>query len=175
MEFLLIPVLWLCWHKELEGRRGNLPHPGRWRIAAFGIPAAVWAVFYGYYAWCILVFVPQVQVFPFDVETAGAKVGVIIGTLKEWGSLLVLAVLALLLVRTWREGSSRPLIGAAWCVGCLCSMSRLYVYSTWLDVMPFSPHSALLIPLAALLVVGLGSAALTALLIRKGGHHGCTA
>ncbi|WP_130868415.1 DUF1700 domain-containing protein [Intestinimonas massiliensis (ex Afouda et al. 2020)] len=59
VEFLLIPVLWLCWRKELDVRKDNLPHPGRWCIAAFGIPAAAWAVFYGYYAWCMLVFVPQ--------------------------------------------------------------------------------------------------------------------
>lgn len=177
VELLLIPVLWLCWRGALDNRKIDLPHPWRWRAAAFGIPAAAWAAFYGYYAWCILDFVPQFQfqVFPFEVETAGAKVGVIIGTLKEWGSLLVLAVLALLLVRTWREGSPRPLIGAAWCVGCLCSMSRLYVYSTWLNVMPFSPYSALLIPLAVLLIVGLGGTLLTALLIWKGGRHGRTA
>ena len=56
-------------------------------------------------------------------------------------------------------------------------MSRLYEFSTWLDVdaMPFTPYSALLIPLAVLLVVGLGGAALTDLLIRKGGRHGRTA
>lgn len=174
VEFLLIPGLWLCWRKELDGRKDKLPHPGRWRIAAFGIPAAVWAVFYSYYAWCMLVFVPKFQVLPFEVETAGAKVGVIIGTLKEEGSLFVLALLALLLVRTWREGNPRPLIGAAWCVGCLCSMSRLYAFSTRLDgtEMPLSPLAVLLPPLAVLLAVGAGGAALTALLIRKGGRHG---
>lgn len=177
VEFLLIPVLWLCWRGALDIRRGDLSHPRRWRAAAFGIPAAAWAVFYGYYAWCMLVFVPEFQVLPFEAETAGAKVGIIIGTLKEEGSLLVLAVLAVLLVCAWREGSPRPLIGAAWCVGCLCSMSRLYAFSTWLyvDTMPFSPYSALLIPLAVLLVVGAGGVALTVLLIRKGGRHGRTA
>lgn len=177
VEFLLIPGLWLCWRKELDGRKDTLPHPGRWRIAAFGIPAAVWAVFYSYYAWCMLVFVPKFQVLPFEVETAGAKVGVIIGTLKEEGSLFVLALLALLLVRTWREGNPRPLIGAAWCVGCLCSMSRLYAFSTRIDgtEMSLSPLAVLLPPLAVLLAVGAGGAALTALLIRKGGRHGRTA
>ena len=177
VEFLLIPVLWLCWRGALDIHRGDLSHPRRWRAAAFGIPAAAWAVFYGYYAWRMLVFVPEFQVLPFEADAAGAKVGVIIGTLKEEGSLLVLAVLAVLLVCAWREGSPRPLIGAAWCVGCLCSMSRLYAFSTWLyvDTMPFSPYSALLIPLAVLLVVGAGGVALTALLIRKGGRHGRTA
>ena len=124
----------------------------------------------------MLVFVPQWQALPPEQQTAeaGAGIGVVIGTLKEEGSLLVLVMLALLMVRTWREGSSRPLTGAAWCMGCLCSMSRMFAFSTWLDVdaMPFSPYSALLIPLAVLLVVGLGGAALTALLIRKGGRHG---
>ena len=178
-EFLLIPVLWLCWCKELDVRKDDLPHPWRWRAAAFGIPAAAWAVFYGYYAWCMLAFVPQWQALPPEQQftEAGARVGVVIGTLKEEGSLLVLVLLVLLLVRTWREGSPRPLIGAAWCVGCLCSMSRLYAFSTWLyvDTMPFSPYSAMLIPLAVLLVVGLGGTALTALLIRKGGRHVRTA
>ena len=174
VEFLLIPVLWLCWHKELDVRKGDLPHPGRWRIAAFGIPAAAWAVLYGYYAWCMLVFLPKFQVLPFEQQTAGANIGVVIGTLKEVGSLLALAVLAVLLVCAWREGSPRPLIGAAWCVGCLCSMSRLYAFSTCLDgtEIPLSPLAVLLPPLAVLLVVGLGGAALTALLIRKGGRHG---
>ena len=175
-EFLLIPVLWLCWRRELDGRKDDLPHPWRWRVAAFGLPAAAWAAFYSYYAWCMLVFVPQWQALPPEQQFVedGAWVGVVIGTLKEEGSLLILALLALLLVRAWREGSLRPLIGAAWCVGCLCSMSRLYEFSTWLDVdaMPFTPYSALLIPLAVLLVVGLGGAALTDLLIRKGGRHG---
>ena len=177
VEFLLIPLLWLCWRGTLDIRKGDLSHPGRWRAVAFGIPAVVWAVFYGYYAWCMLVFVPKFQVLPFEVETAGAKVGVIIGTLKEEGSLFVLALLALLLVRTWREGNPRPLIGAAWCIGCLCSMSRLYAFSTRLDgtEMPLLPLAVLLPPLAVLLTVGAGGAALTALLIRKGGRHGRTA
>ena len=67
---------------------------------------------------------PQWQALPPERQFVedGAWVGVVIGTLKEEGSLLVLVLLALLLVRTWREGSPRPLIGAAWCVGCLCSM-----------------------------------------------------
>lgn len=175
VELLLIPVLWLCWRGALDNRKIDLPHPWRWRAAAFGIPAAAWAAFYGYYAWCMLVFVPKFQMLPFEQQTAGAKIGLVIGTLKEVGSLLVLAVLAVLLVWAWREGSPRPLIGAAWCVGCLCSMSRLYVFSTWLDVMPFTPYYALLTPLAVLLIVGLGGTALTALLIRKGGRHGRTA
>ena len=179
VEFLLIPVLWLCWRKELDVKKDNLPRSGRWCIAAFGIPATAWAVFYGYYAWCMLVFVPQWQALPPERQFVedGAWVGVVIGTLKEEGSLLVLVLLALLLVRTWREGSPRPLIGAAWCVGCLCSMSRLYAFSTLLyaDAMLFLPYSALLTPLAVLLVVGLGGAALIALLIRKGGCDGRTA
>ena len=177
VEFLLIPVLWLCWRGTLDIRKGELSHPGRWRMVSFGIPAAVWAVFYSYYAWCMLVFLPKFLVLPFEQQTAGAKIGVVIGTLKEVGSLLVLAVLAVLLVWAWREGSPRPLIGAAWCVGCLCSMSRLYAFSTSLDGtgIPLSPVSVLLPPLAVLLAVGAGSAVLTALLIRKGGRHGCTA
>ena len=179
VEFLLIPVLWLCWRKELDVMKGCLPHPRRWCIAAFGIPSTTWAVFYGYYAWCILVFVPQWQALPPGQQFVkdGAWIGVVIGTLKEEGSLLVLVLLTLLLVRAWREGSPRPLIGAAWCVGCLCSMSRLYAFSTllYVEALPFSSYSALLIPLIVLLTVGLGSAALTALLIRNGGHHGRTA
>ena len=179
VEFLLIPALWLCWRSALDGRKDTLPHPRRWRTAALALPLAAWAAFYGYYAWCLLVYVPQWQALPPEQQTAeaGAGIGVVIGTLKEEGSLLVLVMLALLLVRAWREGSSRPLIGAAWCVGCLCSMSRLYAFSTRLDVatMPFSPRSALLIPLAVLLVVGVGGAALTELLIRRGGYHGHTA
>ena len=51
-QFLLIPALWLCWRGALDSRKGNLPHPRRWRAAAFGIPAAAWAAFYSYYAWC---------------------------------------------------------------------------------------------------------------------------
>lgn len=179
VEFLLIPVLWLYWRKELDMRKDSLPHPGRWCIAAFGIPAAAWAAFYGYYAWCMLVFVPQWQALPPEHQfaEAGARVGVVIGTLKEVGSLLALAVLAVLLVCAWREGSPRPLIGAAWCVGCLCSMSRLYAFSACLDgtEIPLSPLAVLLPPLAVLLAVGAGGAALTALLIRKGGRHGRTA
>ena len=179
VEFLLIPVLWLCWRKELDVKKDDLPHSGRWCIAAFGIPATAWAVFYGYYTWCMLVFVPQWQVLPPEQQFVkdGAWIGMVIGTLKEEGLLLVLVLLSLLLVRTWREGSPRPLIGAAWCVGCLCSMSRLYAFSTLLyaDAMLFSPYPALLIPLAVLLIVGLGGTALTALLVRKGGRHGCTA
>ena len=56
-------------------------------------------------------------------------------------------------------------------------MSRLYAFSTLLyaDAMLFSPYPALLIPLAVLLIVGLGGTALTTLLVRKGGRHGCTA
>ena len=178
VEFLLIPVLWLCWRGVLNSRKGALPHPGRWRAAAFGIPAAIWAVFYGYYAWCMLVFLPKLlQGLPFEQQTAGANIGVVIGTLKEVGSLLALAVLALLLMCAWREGSPRPLPGAAWCVGCLCSMSKLYAFSMRLDgaAIPLSPRSVLLPPLAVLLVVGVGGAALTALLIRKGGCYGRTA
>lgn len=177
VEFLLIPALWLCWRRTLDIRKGDLSHPGRWRMVSFGIPTAVWAAFYGYYAWCMLVFVPKFLVLPFEQQTAGAKIGVVIGTLKEEGSLLVLAVLAILLVRAWREGSPRPLMGAAWCVGCLCSISRLYEFSTSLDGtgIPLSPLAVLFPPLAVLLGVGLGSAALTALLIRKGGRHGRTA
>ena len=174
VEFLLIPVLWLCWHGALDIRKDDLPHPWRWRIAAFGIPAAAWAAFYGYYAWCMLVFLPKFLVLPFEQQNAGAKIGVVIGTLKEEGSLLVLAVLAVLLVWAWREGNLRPLVGAAWCVGCLCSMSRLYAFSTQLDGtgIPLSPLAVLFPPLAVLLGVGLGGAVLTALLIRKGGRHG---
>lgn len=176
-EFLLIPVLWLCWRGTLDSRKGNLPHPRRWRAAAFGIPAAAWAAFYSYYAWCMLVFVPKFQVLPFEQQTAGAKIGVVIGTLKEEGSLLVLAVLAVLLAWAWREGSPRPLIGAAWCVGCLCSMSCLYAFSTRLDEteIPLSSFAVLFPPLAVLLAIGVGGAVLTAMLIRKGGRHGRTA
>lgn len=174
VEFLLIPVLWLCWRGTLDIRKGDLSHPGRWRAVAFGIPAVVWAVLYGYYVWCMLVFLPKFQVLPFEQQTAGANIGVVIGTLKEIGSLLALAVLAVLLVCAWREGSPRPLIGAAWCVGCLCSMSRLYAFSTCLDgtEIPLSPLAVLLPPLAVLLVAGLGGAVLIALLIREGGRHG---
>ena len=176
-QFLLIPALWLCWRGALDSRKGDLSHPRHWRIVAFGIPAAAWAVFYVYYAWCMLAFLPKYLVLPFEQQTAGANVGVVIGMLKEEGSLLVLAVLALLLVCTWREGNPGPLPGAAWCVGCLCSMSKLYAFSTCLDgtAMPLSPRSVLILPLVVLLAVGAGGAALTALLIRKGGCHGRTA
>ena len=107
VEFLLIPVLWLCWRKELDVKKDDLPHSGRWCIAAFGIPATAWAVFYGYYTWCMLVFVPQWQVLPPEQQFVkdGAWIGMVIGTLKEEGSLLVLVLLSLLLMRTWREGS----------------------------------------------------------------------
>ena len=73
-------------------KKDNLRHSGRWCIAAFGIPATAWAVFYGYYAWCMLVFVPQWQALPPEQQFVedGAWVGVVIGTLKEEGSLLVL-------------------------------------------------------------------------------------
>lgn len=176
-QFLLIPILWLFWRGRLDGRKADIPHHGRWCAVAFGVPAVAWAVFYGYYAWCMLVFVPKFQVLPFEQQTAGENIGVVIGILKEEGSLLVLVVLALLLVRAWREWNLRPLTGAAWCMGCLCSMSELYAFSRQLDGtgMPHSPLSVLLPPLVVLLAVGVGSAALTELLIQKGGCHGRTA
>lgn len=176
-QFLLIPVLWLCWRGALAGREGDLPHPGPWHAASFGIPTIAWAVFYGYYAWCMLVFVPQFRTLPFDQGTAGAQIGFVIGTFKQMGSLLILAVLALLLMCVWREGAARLLPGAAWGMGCLCSMSELYTFSANLDGagIVLSPLSVLLPPLTVLLGVGAGGAMLTALLIRKGERHGHTA
>ena len=173
---LLIPAAWLCWRGKLSGQAAPLPHSAGWHAASWAAPTAVWAVFYGWALWCFLYFLPRWQALPAEEQAAGSHIGQAIGTMKMLCSAALLVLLLLLLLRTWWEGGPRYLPGAAWCVGCLCSISRLCAELTRMDLSESPTTIAVLLPPVIVLAgVGLGGAALTALLIRRGETHGRTA
>jgi len=173
LEVALIPLLYLLWRDVLTVR--DAPGSGKWGFLFWGVPAAVWAAFYGWVLYLFFLWLPRWQALPETVQTAGSSMGNTIKAVYELAGVVILAVLLANLLWSWWEGSPKHLPAAAWCLGAHCSLSRTWRIFTSVNLdtsrSPVQNEVAVLLPLV-LLVVGGGGAVLTALLIRRGGRHG---
>lgn len=183
----LIPLLWYSWRDVLSvadattdpagsglRRRGAL-------VLSWGVPAAVWVILYGYASWLAFVFLPRWQALSQAEQQAGSHCGQIFGNLLAAGSAILFLSLLGILLYIWWSGIIRLLPGAAWCIGCWCSLTRIHLTLSSMDISVRTSYhwivwDIVLNPLLTLLLVGLGGAVVTTWLVRKGGRtpHGRT-
>jgi len=183
LQLVLIPVLWLRWRKEMA--YPPAPASKKWLAILCGAPTVVWTAVYGYTFWLTCVWLPRCwQVLP-EAERLNRAPAQILHLLLPFAIWILLIMLLAALLWTWWAGTPQYLPCGAWCIGCMCSLTRIWRTLTNMALDAHGGYTSiqsetLLPPLLALAVVGVGGASLTAflvwkILVRKGGSHGHTA
>lgn len=179
-QLALFPVLWLFWRRALTA---DSPLARRWTGAFWAVPTAVFAAVYGWTVWLLCVYFPRLwgsagmeeNVGPVHSSGQGLNLGQILWTVYELAGLLLIVLVLAILLLCWWDGTVKYLPAASWCVGVHTAFSR-QTQAFWrmdpIGSLERMRYEALISPLAALLIVGVGGAALTAVLVRRGGRHG---
>lgn len=176
--FLCIPLLWVLWHKSVYPAL----KPKRREFAAVCvIPVLLWGLFWGF---CLYAMGKPLESWTFTklVTSIGdtymvSKVGQFVRTLSGLFELAIVVVFLLCVLWAW---SKTPwyLVSAAHALGSFGAMGVIIsqMHDMSLDHSIEEAASAMLYyPLTGYLLMGLGGAVLTALLVWIGGRHGRSA
>jgi len=164
----LVPLLCLVWRKIAVTAR---PSKGRVALAA-GVPCALYLLFLGAALFCVSRGVVWWEEFIEDTFHA-SHVGLFFADSYEVIAGVTGLILLLVLVWSWTK-SIWYLPVAAHCTGVLLGAGRVIDALSWMDVTHPESLTAASLGAASLgwYLAGLGSAAVTAVLIRRGGRNG---
>lgn len=168
---LWIPLLWAFWHKSvypaIRPRRGAF-------TALCAIPLPLWGFIWGFVSYSTFTMLegdPGGNYWWSNVPKAS---GQIIGTMGDAAELAIAAVFLVCVLRAWGE-TPWYLVPAAHALGAFAAVERVMclLHSMNLDHgISNMLGEVIYYPLRTYLVLGLGGAALTALLVWRGGRHG---
>ncbi len=168
LALLETPLLWRLWR---EPAYPAAPPTWGWVAALCGIPLALWGACYGFINWTSQQ--PASWATVQGVDGRFYSVGALYAGMAEVAELIMMAVLLLALLRAWGR-SLWYLVPAAHCIGAYAAVERILVVLRRVNIAVVAEGICPELrwaPPVAYLILAWGGAALTALLVWKGGER----